>query len=100
MIAPTLAELAALQGDKDLFLPAPLGEGAFAEVTETMRLLGAAAMRLRHSRACLENARVPFDVSALSCALTALEAAYMSMHPVVLAHLDAVGILRGGKNGL
>ncbi len=88
MIAPTLAELAALQGDK-FNLSKPVGEGAYAEVGEALRLLDAACKRVRGTQDTLERCGVPFDRSAFVRALAGLHDAFWAVAPVVGMQADA-----------
>lgn len=92
---PTLAELAALQGDKEPLLTAPLGEGALANVAETMRLLTAAGRRIDAAQASLESCRVPFDPQPFRKLSYCLDEAWQSLQPAVLAHLDALDAQKG-----
>jgi hypothetical protein len=87
MSALTLAELAALQGDK-FKLKKPLGEGAYAEVGEALRLLESAARRVRGTQDTLEHAGVPFDRSAFKRALDGLNDAFWAVAPVMLMQAD------------
>lgn len=87
---PTLAELAALQGDTEPLLTTPLGEGALANVAETMRLLSAADRRIQAAQANLEECRVPFDPQPFRKLSDCLDEAWQALQPAVLAHIDAV----------
>lgn len=93
---PSLAELAALQGDKELTLRKPLSEAAFAEVSEAMRLLTSAGRRIDQAQGALEHCRVPFDVSPFRRVQDCLDEAWAALQPAVLAHIDAVE--RGGRS--
>lgn len=88
---PTLAELAAIQGDLELSLPKPLSEAAFAEVTEAMRLLNAAAKRLDECQGRLEHCRVPVDIRPFRRVQQCLDDAFASLCWVPLAQAEAQG---------
>lgn len=92
---PTLAELAALLGDNEPLLKTPLGEGALANVAETMRLLSAVDRRIQAAQANLEVCRVPFDPSPFCKLSECLDEAWQSLQPAVLAHIDALDAQRG-----
>ncbi len=96
MIAPTLAELAALQGDK-FKLSKPLGEGAYAEVGEALRLLNSASRHVRRTLDTLEHCSVPFDRSAFVRALAGLQDAFFAVSPVILMQAEAEIASRSAK---
>jgi hypothetical protein len=87
---PTLAELAALQGDRELTLPKPLSEAALAEVTEAMRLLTTAARRIDAAEGALSHCRVPFDAKPFRRVQDCLNDAFGSLCKIPLANAEAV----------
>lgn len=90
MIEPTLAELAALQGDKELSLPKPLTEGQLAVVAESCKLLSSVERRLDQAQAELRAVGVNIDFGPFRRAQEFLDLPYQRLHGVVLGHLDAL----------
>lgn len=89
--AATLAELAALQGDKELTLARPLAEAAYAALVETMRTINRAGDRIDALVAECRAARIPFDAKAFHRLRDHLDDAYTALQPAMLAHIDALG---------
>lgn len=93
---PTLAELAALQGDKDMATcPKPLSEGQLANVSEAMRLLSAAGRRIDQAQGTLQHCRVPFDVTPFRRVQDCLDEAWQALQPAVMAHCEAMDSQKG-----
>lgn len=92
---PSLAELAALQGDLERSLPKPLSEAAYAEVTEAMRLLNAASNRIDECQGRLEHCRVPVDVQPFRRVQQCLDDAFASLCWLPLAQAEAQGRAKG-----
>lgn len=93
----TLRELAAQVGDDELPGHSQrLGEGALANVAETMRLLSAADRRIQAAEANLEFCRVPFDPTPFRKVSECLNEAWEALQPAILGHIEACDRQKGG----
>lgn len=90
MSAATLAELAALVGDKELTLRRPLTEGAFAALVETLRTINHAGNKIDALCGECKAAGIPFDAAAFHRLRDHLDEAHRTLQPAMLAHLDAL----------
>ncbi|MDP1978031.1 hypothetical protein [Undibacterium sp.] len=83
---PTLAELAALEGDRELSLPKPLEFDTYNEVLHMMNLLNRAGAAIAASKRSLEARKVPFDSAPFRAAEDALNDCFSAIAPLPLAH--------------
>jgi hypothetical protein len=90
MSAATLAELAALMGDKELTLRRPLTEGAYAALVETIRTINRAGDRIDALCGECKAAGIPFDASPFHRLRDHLDEAHDTLQPVMLAHINAM----------
>lgn len=94
---PTLAELAALEGDRELSLSKPLEIETYNEVTYMMHLLNRADRAIAASRRSLEARKVPFDPAPFLALENALNACFAAVQPLPLAHAVALAMRTAQK---
>lgn len=94
---PSLAMLAALQGDSELPVPKPLSEGAMAALTATLHELVVASENIDALAGELQHCKVQFDVRPFRLLRDYLGDAVYALQPAMLRHLDGLDAERKAR---